>query len=497
MPKEKKKYIGEIILVGILLLVAAYFCFSDLTEIPHIWFDDSLIMQLAKNVAVSGRYGIEIAPNQFTSYPYYITVGFPVVLPAALTMKIFGVTVWAGRFAAVMFMLGMALAFYLLARAFFGRLTAFFATLLLISFPPLYGNGKPLLGEVPGLMYLFISILVWQRGHEEKSKRRMIIFYILAGLLAGFSAVSKPSYLLLIPGFAIMLFLEYLEHGGKYWRRFTAWIAGFFAAIFAWAAMTIPRPFSLQTMREILNYYSNSYADTNIWANVWANLGRLVTDGSAIFFLILFVVVLFAFFVEFFNKRISIEAAPLYVFVFLSFLWWLKTPGWYRYFFPAEIILLMFFPASLKVFLRTIFGTYLGGYFLRVVGLVALVIFQFYWLSVRSFVSTSSAPWIISILNNNFKSAPEIFVFNSPQFGFGIGGHNFTQLLYYNPIRSIGENALLRGPKDLPTVIVYDLNSVSEILPPVQPVLDEYYKTYGLFFGGQNIIMVRKDYARF
>lgn len=494
MTKIKNKYLLEIILVGALLLVVAYFGFNNLTEEPHIWFDDSLVMQLAKNLAVSGHYGVEIAPNQFTSYPYYITVGFPVVLPAVLAMKIFGVTIWAARFAAVMFMLVMALAFYLLSRAFFGRLTAFFAMALLISFPPFYGNGKALLGEVPGLAYLFLAILIWQRGHEEKNKRRLIIFYVLAGLLAGFSVVSKPSYLLLIPGFALMLFLEYLEHGGKYWRRFAAWAAGFFVAAAAWFAVTVPRPYSVSIFKDIFSYYANSRGDADLWKTVSANLPRLVTDGSAIFFLVLFVVVLAAFFIEFFGKRISIEATPLYVFVFLSFLWWLKTPGYYRYFFPAEIILLMFFPASLKVFLRTIFGTYLGGYFLRVVAIIALIVFQFYWLIFNSFSSTSGATKVISILNNNFKQSSEIFVLNSPEFGFGIEGHNFSQYFYYNPVNALGENALLRAPDKLPQVVVYNTKNAKQLVSDFKNILDDNYRDY--YVGGSDWILVRKDYAR-
>jgi len=491
MEKVKNKYLLEIILAGALLAVVAYFGFSNLTERPHIWFDDSLYMQMAKNLTMSGKYGIELAPNQFTSYSYYITVGFPVILPAALAMKIFGATIWAGRFAAVMFMLVMALAFYLLARKFFGRLTAFFATALLVTFPPFYGNGKALLGEVPGLAYLFLSILVWQRGHEEKNKRRLIIFYVLAGLLAGFSAVSKPSYLLLIPGFALMLFLEYLEHAGKYWQRFAAWIAGFFAAVLAWAVMTIPRPFSVQAIKEMFNYYYNSRVDTNILANVWPNFERLFTDGSAILFLVLFVVVLVAFFIEFFGKRISIEATPFYVFVFLSFLWWLKTPGYYRYFFPAEIILLLFFPASLKVFLRTIFGAYLGGYFLRVAAIIALIAFQFYWLIFKSFLPTSGATKVISILNNDFKQSSEIFVLNSPEFAFGIERHNFSQYFYYNPVKTLGENALLRPPDKLPPVVVCNVKNARQVTPDFKNIMDENYRKY--YDGGSDWIFVRKD----
>ncbi|MEK7211473.1 MAG: hypothetical protein AAB731_02480, partial [Patescibacteria group bacterium] len=114
--RKNKKYLADIVIIGLLLITAAHFSFKDLTEIPRLWFDDGLVMQLAKNIAVSGHYGIEIAPNQFTAYPYYITVGYPVILPAALAIKIFGATLWAPRFVAVLFLLGMVLSFYFLAR---------------------------------------------------------------------------------------------------------------------------------------------------------------------------------------------------------------------------------------------------------------------------------------------------------------------------------------------------------------------------------------------
>lgn len=478
-----------------ILLIVAYFGFKDLTEKPRVWFDDGLIMQLAKNLAVSGRYGVELAPNQFTSYPYYITVGYPVILPAALMFKIFGATLWAARCTSVLFMLIMVASFYYLAKSLFGRFSAAMSSLLLVAFPPLYGNGKAFLGEVPGLMYLFLSIIFWQKGHRSE-KKNAYIYYALGGLLAGLSLASKPSFFLLIPGFILFLFLEYLEHIGKYWRRFWCWVAGFFAAIGAWVIVTVPRPYTLAGLREVFEYYFNSYAQTGFAENVSANISRLFTDGSAIFFMMLFAVVAIGFFADVYRKTISIEALPLYIFVILTFLWWLKTPGWYRYFFPAEIVMFLFFPGSLKTILKTLLGEYFGGVVLYGLGLVSMVIFQFYWLIFKSYSPTSSATWVTEILNDTFKNAPEIFVLNSPEFAFGIKNNNFSQYFYYNPAHALGENALLRSEEKLPPVVVYNLKNVEkDILPQVQQIIDWHYKTY--VFEGSNMIMVLKNYASY
>jgi hypothetical protein len=138
---------------------------------------------------------------------------------------------------------------------------------------------------------------------------------------------------------------------------------------------------------------------------------------------------------------------------------------------------------------------YQPGVALYGLGLVSMIIFQFYWLIFKSYLPTSAYPWTASMLNNTFKDAQEIFVFNSPEFGFGITNHNFSQFLYYNPVKSIGENALLRSPDRLPPVVVYDKKDTANIINDVRPVLDRYYKNY--IVDGSVVITVLKNYASY
>jgi hypothetical protein len=92
-----------------------------------------------------------------------------------------------------------------------------------------------------------------------------------------------------------------------------------------------------------------------------------------------------------------------------------------------------------------------------------------------------------------FKSAPEIFVLNSPEFAYGFTGHNFSQYFYYNPVKTLGENALLR-PKDmLPAVLVYNPKNTAEIMPAVSDVIYKYYRTYEV--AGTSWIMTLNTYV--
>jgi len=451
-------------------------------------------MQLAKNVALSGQYGVEIAPHQFTSYPYYITVSYPVILPAALVIKIVGPIIWAPRFVAALFIVGLVLSFYFVARYLYGRWMAFASTTLLVSFPPLYGNGRAFLGEVPGLAYLFFCIFLWQAGRNFSRRVYACLFFALSGLSAGMALASKPSFLLVIPGFAIFLFLEYLKREEGSARRLFFWGFGFASSVIAWVLISIPRPYSFKIFKEIFNYYSNSYADADILGNVSANVLKLFTDGSAILFLVLLVGAVVVFCHEIFSKKVFTIAWPLYIFAFLTFLWWLKTPGWYRYFFPAEIVLFMFFPTALRLIVQSIFGKRFFGYFVYGLAIVSLAAFQFWWFIFKSYVPTGSATLIVEILNNKFNSAAEIFVLNSPEFSFGIRNHNFSQYFYYNPTHALGENALLRPAQNLQPIVVNNLKSATVVLPQVQEALDRYYKTY--IFEGSNVIKVLNNYDK-
>ena len=65
----------------------------------------------------------------------------------------------------VVFLLMLVAASFWLIYEVFGYKEAVISTLLLVSFAPLYGNGKIVLGEIPGLLFLvlfqgFILIVV-------------------------------------------------------------------------------------------------------------------------------------------------------------------------------------------------------------------------------------------------------------------------------------------------------------------------------------------------
>ncbi len=163
----------------VLLLFAATY---KLSEAPAVWYDEGLYSQAAFNFAEHGVHALQTAPDTFITNSY-LTVGYTVLFPVSLSYKLFGVGVMQGRAVMVLFILAFAAAFYVLVRMLFGRWQAAWALLLLVSFPVLYGNGKPVLGEVPGMFFLVLTGIALV--YLERSNYKSLWAYSAAGFAAG------------------------------------------------------------------------------------------------------------------------------------------------------------------------------------------------------------------------------------------------------------------------------------------------------------------------
>ena len=105
------------------------------------------------------------------------------LLPVSVSYCIFGIGVTQGRAVMVLFIIALASAVFFLVRLLYGTATAGWSVLLLATFPMLYGNGKSVLGEVPGLFYLAAALLALLK--LERSGWKQTHRYVLVGILAG------------------------------------------------------------------------------------------------------------------------------------------------------------------------------------------------------------------------------------------------------------------------------------------------------------------------
>ena len=73
--------------------------------------------------------------------------------------------------------------------------------MLLVSFAPLYGNGKIVLGEIPGLLFLVLFLLALNKLEDSGYKNHF--WSVWAGLGMGLAIVAKPIFILLLPAVVI------------------------------------------------------------------------------------------------------------------------------------------------------------------------------------------------------------------------------------------------------------------------------------------------------
>src|ERR1051326_6513130 len=92
------------VLPGVALLVTAVAAFYKLSDSPGIWYDEGYYFQLAVNVVHYGREVIQLAPHEFMS-AWSITVGYPLIYPVALSMKLFGIGVLQARVPMALFII--------------------------------------------------------------------------------------------------------------------------------------------------------------------------------------------------------------------------------------------------------------------------------------------------------------------------------------------------------------------------------------------------------
>ncbi len=147
----------SLVLVAIILAsfcVLAYFSFSHLTVSPPMSYDEGVNDQVSLNEMVYGKQEIQIAPGTFVTTPNFVSTGYPVVIPVSWSLKYLGIGLFQVRIVMVVFIFAMAAIFLALIAQMFGLSFACASLALLVTFAPVYGDGKTLLGEVPGMFFL-------------------------------------------------------------------------------------------------------------------------------------------------------------------------------------------------------------------------------------------------------------------------------------------------------------------------------------------------------
>lgn len=408
---RKSSYTAALCVLFVLLLS---YSFYKLSESPPTWFDEGIFIQVAQSLSLRGTQAIQTAPGVFLGTGH-VTGGYPFLVPVALSLKLFGDTTWAARVPMAIFIVLCVVVAFLLMYKLSQPRDALLSLALLSTFPLLFGNGKNVLGEVPGMFYTLLALyFLWQ---IEWHAYRGATWYMLAGLSLGLAAATKPVFFLL-PIATGLVFLMRVRSIPLRWKEIGLATLACCAPLVLWAYMQFGGG---DVASSILFHYVNPYAESSLMHTALQNAWRFFTEATPLYCGGLIFIWLLAVVVRLYRKA-TISNAELVAFTFalLIMLAYLRTAGWYRYFFEAMLLALIFLPHSLRVIAER-----LEGYAPRLrlarflpVPLLLFAAIQLYQLNFSSWVADHYNSTQSQVLENYFVSyTPQgsVFVYNAPE----------------------------------------------------------------------------------
>lgn len=177
-----------ILLLLIIGILAPLFTFN-LDTYPEPWFDEGVHLMVAKNYAEEGKYRFGPA------------VGPTVIIPVALALKIFGMSLLSARWLMVVYLSLCVLIFFALASYLGGWEVGVLATSFLVVSPGinLIYLGRQVMGEVPAVFFFLLGVLLWIRGIDNGSIKNRNLLLTAAGLSFGLAVLTKNQFALFFP----------------------------------------------------------------------------------------------------------------------------------------------------------------------------------------------------------------------------------------------------------------------------------------------------------
>lgn len=289
---------------------------------------------MAQNFARHGVLDIELAPDIWGGRPYLLqATGYPVLLPLAGAFKLLGSSFTVARVYMVIWLFAAVLLSFWFIRKFFNEKLAAGAVLLLTGFPTVYGVGRTVLGEVPGFALTLLGLYLFL---EKKNS-------IAAGAMFGLAAVAKPSvFLLLIPTLIVLFFMR----RGISFTDLSLIAIGMFPPAFFSFLFIRTNPLDPMLWTDVLNFYRNPFFGSDPALNMASNLSHFFEATTLIYFSFLWLLLLAGSFLVR-QPRISFLYRFVLIYSLFAFVYYLRSPGYLRYIFPAELFILMLSPYAL------------------------------------------------------------------------------------------------------------------------------------------------------
>ncbi len=198
--------------LSVLVMVIAFFVFfmDGLNEITYFVpeFDDGYNATVAANFARYGEYKVSY-PKDITFYNI-ITTGSPMLLPAAILYKIFGISeITTGIVPLVYSSLSLVLVFVLLCNC-WGNVKGRYAVSALLTLTFFFSKSwldyvaKFLQGEAASAFFLLLALLFLQLFYTGKKR----LFLFLAGFFVPPAFLTKTAMIFFVVVFSGLIFLD-------------------------------------------------------------------------------------------------------------------------------------------------------------------------------------------------------------------------------------------------------------------------------------------------
>ena len=187
-----------------LIAILPFLFFYNLELNPRPWHDEGAILSVPKTLIEDGIYGSRNLHN----YDYFgpiQSVGPTVLLPIALSFKLFGVGLVQGRVVVAIFSIITVLLVYISGTKLASYRMGLVSTLLFLG-SPIAGvilYGRQAFGEIPALGFFLAGWLLWSYGRTSPK----IFFTLSSGLLFGLAIVTKSQYLPMVLGICVILII--------------------------------------------------------------------------------------------------------------------------------------------------------------------------------------------------------------------------------------------------------------------------------------------------
>lgn len=379
-------------------LVAAgmFFFLRDLGTFPAAWTDDGIFMTVARTLAEEGIYAIPVLDHHW-HFPPFLGSGPPVILPSAFFIRLFGFSVTVARVPMVAYLLLTCLVFYRATREWCGVNSARLGTAALLSLSAFVNNGKPVLGEVPGILFLLMA-LVWILRNPLTLRGA-----VFAGAAAGLAILSKITFAPVLGVFGIVLVIRWREGKRQEWQR---------ALLACCIALGVYLPwFLLESMHgssilhEAVGYLSGNLTSDSVMFNVVRKHPGTLLRIPFLAFMVTLVLGMAGLWKGGAARRPLQWSVTFLVAVYL--LYYLDLYGWYRHLLPAHVLLLPFVPDGA----RRIFGAHFGT-----ASMVMMIALQGWWQltyrgSSRSTTGAEAAAYILEHFRDTplLVQQPEVF----------------------------------------------------------------------------------------